>query len=163
MVDEFGVPVPREFEGVHAQPERKANRELFTLELEFVQALGNPFYLYNLAVEGYMDDPAFINYLKYLRYWQEKEYARFIVYPQALHHLELLQHASFREAVKHPETQTHLQHHQFEHWRTWRAKGRQPILQNEGSGEIAPPQDALNRPTSGVPGSANAQNAQTGQ
>ncbi|KAG8893680.1 suppressor of hpr1 [Tulasnella sp. 403] len=78
-MDEFGIPLPREFEGIHAEPARRANRELFTLELEFVQALGNPFYLYNLAVEGYMDDPQFINYLRYLQYWKEKEYARFVV------------------------------------------------------------------------------------
>lgn len=77
--DDHGIPVPLPFEGIHAEPERVANRELFELELEFVQALGNPFYLYNLAVEGYMDDPAFVNYLKYLQYWQDKEYARFIL------------------------------------------------------------------------------------
>ncbi|KAG8936836.1 suppressor of hpr1 [Tulasnella sp. 418] len=107
---------------------RNRNRELFELELEFVQALGNPFYLYNLAVEGYMDDPAFVNYLKYLTYWQDKEYARFIMYPHALHHLDLLQNARFREALKKPETQSFLQHHQFEHWRTWRVRARPPTL-----------------------------------
>ncbi|KAG8930383.1 suppressor of hpr1 [Tulasnella sp. 417] len=78
-LDEFGQPIKNNFEGIHASEERTANRELFSLELEFVQALASPFYLYNLAVEGYLDDPVFLNYLKYLGYWKEKEYARFII------------------------------------------------------------------------------------
>ncbi|KAG8988515.1 hypothetical protein FRB90_002700, partial [Tulasnella sp. 427] len=57
-LDPFGNPIQRPFEGIHASEERTANRELFSLELEFVQALANPFYLYNLAVEGFLDDPA---------------------------------------------------------------------------------------------------------
>ncbi|KAG9047329.1 suppressor of hpr1 [Tulasnella sp. UAMH 9824] len=136
-LDEFGQPIKGNFEGVHASEERTANRELFSLELEFVQALASPFYLYNLAVEGYLDDPVFLNYLKYLGYWKEKEYARFIMYPQALHHLDLLQHQNFRNAVKRQETQTFLNHYQFEHWRTWRVKSRPPILDGADSAGLA--------------------------
>lgn len=64
----------------NSTPSRTANRARFELELEFVQALANPFYLENLASEGLLNDPAFINYLKYLQYWKGREYARFIVY-----------------------------------------------------------------------------------
>ena len=57
---------------------RAANREKFELELEFVQSLANPYYLHSLAQQNILDQPAFINYLAYLLYWKEKDYARFI-------------------------------------------------------------------------------------
>ncbi len=59
--------------------ERAKNRNRFELELEFVQALANPFYLHSLAQQGILYQPAFITYLKYLQYWKEKDYARFIL------------------------------------------------------------------------------------
>lgn len=58
--------------------ERAANRARFELELEFVQALANPHYLHLLAQQNVLSQPAFVNYLKYLLYWKEKDYARFI-------------------------------------------------------------------------------------
>lgn len=54
------------------------NRARFELELEFVQALANPFYLHSLAQQNILEQPAFINFLEYLLYWKEKDYARFI-------------------------------------------------------------------------------------
>ena len=57
---------------------RTANRARFELELEFVQALANPFYLHSLAQQNILEQPAFVNFLKYLLYWKEKDYARFI-------------------------------------------------------------------------------------
>jgi mediator of RNA polymerase II transcription subunit 31 len=62
-----------------AEDERIKNRKRFELELEFVQALANPFYLHSLAQQGILYQPTFINYLKYLQYWKEKDYARFIL------------------------------------------------------------------------------------
>lgn len=59
-------------------PVRAANRAKFELELEFVQALANPFYLHSLAQQNILSQPTFINYLKYLQYWKEPEYAKFI-------------------------------------------------------------------------------------
>ena len=58
---------------------RAANRARFELELEFVQSLANPFYLHSLAQQGILNQPAFINFLKYLQYWKDKDYARFIL------------------------------------------------------------------------------------
>lgn len=58
---------------------RTANRARFELELEFVQSLANPFYLHSLAQQGILNQPAFINFLQYLLYWKEKDYARFIL------------------------------------------------------------------------------------
>lgn len=127
----------------HEQPQavldaRGANRARFELELEFVQALANPFYLNTLAQQNILSQPAFINYLHYLQYWKEKEYARFILYfhhlsvgfilwfhfflrryPHALHHLDLLQHASFRKEIGTEAWRQRLHDMQFEHWRTW--------------------------------------------
>ncbi|KAF9528515.1 SOH1 family protein, partial [Crepidotus variabilis] len=98
-----------------------ANRARFELELEFVQALANPFYLHSLAQQNILEQPAFVNFLEYLLYWKEKEYARFIHYPHALHHLELLQHAQFRSQMKKDESLREFLHQkQFDHWRTWR-------------------------------------------
>ncbi|CAE6529345.1 unnamed protein product [Rhizoctonia solani] len=105
----------------NSTPMRTANRARFELELEFVQALANPFYLENLASEGLLEDQAFINYIQYLQYWRKSEYARFIVYPHCLHFLELLQHEQFRNELKNPVTRMRLEHYQFEHWRTWRS------------------------------------------
>jgi mediator of RNA polymerase II transcription subunit 31 len=59
--------------------DRSSNRARFELELEFVQALANPFYLQNLAQQEILYKEEFINYLEYLLYWREKEYVRFIM------------------------------------------------------------------------------------
>jgi len=98
---------------------RSQNRARFELELEFVQSLANPFYLHSLAQQGILDQPHFIRYLEYLTYWGDREYARFIHYPHALHHLELLQHPQFRTEMK-KDGWLDLNQKQFDHWRTWR-------------------------------------------
>lgn len=83
-------------------PETEEQTRLrFQVELEFVQCLANPNYLnckllfkkYTLiniveinstvlfsvlAQRGYFKDQAFVNYLKYLLYWKEPDYAKFI-------------------------------------------------------------------------------------
>ena len=63
-----------------AEDPKAANRARFELELEFVQALANPYYLHSLAQQNILSQPAFVNFLKYLLYWKEKDYARFIQY-----------------------------------------------------------------------------------
>ncbi|KAK1225289.1 suppressor of hpr1 [Marasmius sp. AFHP31] len=115
MVDTNSPPSPQGLDP------KATNRARFELELEFVQALANPFYLHSLAQQNFLEQPAFINYLKYLLYWKEKDYARFIHYPHALHHLELLQHPEFRAIMKKDESfREYLHQKQFDHWRTWR-------------------------------------------
>lgn len=63
---------------------KAANRARFELELEFIQALANPFYLHSLAQQNILEQPAFVNFLRYLLYFKEKEYARFIQYAHML-------------------------------------------------------------------------------
>lgn len=112
--------------------QKAANRARFELELEFVQSLANPFYLQSLAQQNIFEQPAFINFLEYLMYWKEKDYARFIHYPHALHHLELLQHAQFRSEMKKDDYFREFLHQkQFDHWRTWRDPARAPAASSE--------------------------------
>ena len=116
---------------------REANRARFELELEFVQALANPYYLHSLAQQGILNKPAFVNYLEYLQYWKQKDYARFLLYadssvpgralcdsiryPHALHHLDLLQVEQFRKDIGKDGWRDYLNQKQFDHWRTWSA------------------------------------------
>ena len=83
-----------------ASTEEELPSNRFELELEFVQALASPNYLHFLATstaEGasssttVLQDPAFIDFLKYLRRtWTQPAYARFLTYPHCLYFLELL-------------------------------------------------------------------------
>jgi mediator of RNA polymerase II transcription subunit 31 len=96
----------------------------FTLELEFVSSLANPYYLSHLAVtypnllgiskSGDDDtgteasDPeaqAFAAYLAYLySYWKTPEYAQFLTHPGAtLRALRLLQEEAFRRDIIRPQ------------------------------------------------------------
>ncbi|KAL8806179.1 MAG: hypothetical protein Q9223_004913 [Gallowayella weberi] len=76
----------------------------FELELEFVQALANPFYLNHLASQKLLQDSAFIEYLKYLQYFTQPEYTRYLSYPgPTLKALELLQQEKFRQEILSPE------------------------------------------------------------
>lgn len=52
-----------------------------------------------LAQRGFFKDTAFINYLKYLQYWKEPEYARYLKYPMCLYFLDLLQYEHFRREI----------------------------------------------------------------
>ncbi|KAK7756582.1 Mediator of RNA polymerase II transcription subunit 31 [Diatrype stigma] len=76
----------------------------FELELEFVQALANPYYLNYLASQKYLSEPAFVAYLAYLQYWKRPPYLKYLIYPgPTLKHLELLQQPRFRTEIISPE------------------------------------------------------------
>ncbi|KAJ3045113.1 Mediator of RNA polymerase II transcription subunit 31 [Rhizophlyctis rosea] len=75
-----------------------------------------------LAQQRYFEQPGFINYLKYLKYWQDPKYAKYICYPYSLEILDLLQHQSFRDACLRPETQEFIHSREYNHWRFFRAK-----------------------------------------
>lgn len=120
-------------------------RQRFLLELEFVQLLANPNYIHYLAQNGVLEEPAFVNYLKYLRYWTRLEYVRFIMYPHALFFLELLQSAPFRAAMAHPANKELAHQQQYFFWRHYRNNRLQQLLsqgkaaaQEEGA-DVAPP------------------------
>lgn len=102
-------------------PERSANQQRFSRDLEFLSALCNPFYLHQLSQQGYLDDPDFLRYLAYLDYFRAPQYVQYLTYPQALHFLDLLKHAEFRSAVGDTAWPHDTAAKQIAHWATWRA------------------------------------------
>jgi mediator of RNA polymerase II transcription subunit 31 len=111
-------------------PPPKPPSPRFTLELEFVLSLSNPYYLSHLALtyphllnppqdlnqsssshsspsasEPESDASKFASYLSYLySYWRQPEYARFLTHPGAtLQNLELLQQEQFRKDIIRPD------------------------------------------------------------
>ncbi|KAL0937311.1 mediator of rna polymerase ii transcription subunit 31 [Colletotrichum truncatum] len=76
----------------------------FEIELEFVQALANPFYLNHLATQKLLNRPEFVAYLAYLQYWTRPPYLKYLMYPgPTLKHLELLQQEQFRQDIISPD------------------------------------------------------------
>ncbi|KAJ5481221.1 hypothetical protein N7475_000033 [Penicillium sp. IBT 31633x] len=94
----------------------------FTLELEFVSSLANPYYLSHLAVTypnllgisradddddsaASPDAQAFAAYLAYLySYWKTPEYSQFLTHPgPTLRALRLLQEDTFRRDIILPQ------------------------------------------------------------
>lgn len=112
------------------QPPPTLTNPRFTLELEFVSSLANPYYLSHLAVnypnllgisrtseESDLNndtvDPeaqAFAAYLAYLySYWKTPEYAQFLTHPGAtLRSLRLLQEDAFRRDIIRPQVIEYL-------------------------------------------------------
>lgn len=86
------------------------------VELEFVQSLANLPYVNYLAQNGYLADPAFQNYLRYLTYWQRPEYAKYLVYPNCLHILTLLQNDEFAKNIVNPEFMNTLMNDMVSRW-----------------------------------------------
>jgi len=76
----------------------------FELELELVQALGNPQYLNHLAARKFLQNPEFVAYLDYLQYWSRPPYVKYLTYPgPTLKALQLLQHEQFRRDIISPD------------------------------------------------------------
>mmetsp|Transcript_36634 Transcript_36634/g.59219 ORF Transcript_36634/g.59219 Transcript_36634/m.59219 type:complete len:137 (+) Transcript_36634:11-421(+) len=88
----------------------------FQMELEFVQMLANPAYLNYLAQNRYLEDQAFLNYLRYLHYWKRPEYAKYLVYPEGLFFLDMLEDETFRKEIKNTQCMEFIHQQQFYHW-----------------------------------------------
>ncbi|KAL8981829.1 MAG: hypothetical protein Q9177_005455 [Variospora cf. flavescens] len=81
----------------------------FELELEFVQCLANPYYLNHLASQKVMQDPTFIEYIRYLQYFTQPTYTRYLSYPgPSLKALQLLQQEKFRQDIMSPDIVSRL-------------------------------------------------------
>jgi|EP00979_Chaetoceros_neogracilis_P003391 mediator of RNA polymerase II transcription subunit 31 len=92
-----------------------ANR--FELELEFLQSLASPAYLHHLATQGYFQDKSFLLFLKYLRYWKQPEYAKYITYPHCFYFLDLLcENETFRKEMVHIPFRDFVHQQQFYNW-----------------------------------------------
>lgn len=118
---------PQPPEQPQQQPPPTLTNPRFTLELEFVSSLANPYYLSHLAVtypnlldisrssddtanedtdtSADPDAQAFAAYLAYLySYWKTPDYAQFLTHPgPTLRALRLLQEETFRRDVIRPQ------------------------------------------------------------
>jgi len=92
-----------------------ANR--FELELEFVQCLASPAYLHHLATTGILSEQTFIQFLEYLHYWKQPEYARLIQYPHCLFFLDqLINNPVFRRELANVSFRNFIHEQQFYSW-----------------------------------------------
>ena len=71
----------------------------------------------DLAQNRFLEKQELIKYLDYLQYWRELPYCTYIVFPQCLRMLELLQEPSFRLALKRLDFKDHIFSQQHWHWR----------------------------------------------
>nr|CAG4650645.1 EOG090X0JFZ [Sida crystallina] len=97
----------------------------FQVELEFVQCLANPNYLHFLAQRGYFKDAAFINYLKYLLYWKEPQYAKYL---KQVHSITV--NISQLKEMVNGQCAKFIDDQQILHWQHYTRK-RVKLLQNQ--------------------------------
>lgn len=89
----------------------------FELELEFLQCLSSPAYLHHLATTGSLNDPQFLDFLRYLQYWKKPEYVRYIIYPNSLYFLDLLiSNERFRTELVNVPFRNFIHEQQFYSW-----------------------------------------------
>ena len=69
-----------------------------------------------------LEDPAFVKYLEYLRYWEQPQYAKFVHYPHAFYFLEQLRRPEFRKAMQNPRLAEAAHGHQFWNWQKSRTE-----------------------------------------
>lgn len=62
----------------------------FEMELEFIQSLCNPGYLMFLYKNRYFEDPIFVDFLIYLRYFKRQPFRNYLTYPICLSILDSL-------------------------------------------------------------------------
>ncbi|OXC81303.1 hypothetical protein J005_06594 [Cryptococcus neoformans] len=124
-------PLPDGSEAPARSSERHANLVRFQSELEFIQCLAHPQYLHELHIQGYLEKPPFLNYLKYLEYWREPQYVRFIIYPTCLVYLTLLQTELFRSRLGDMGFITELMRVGARHHGTWRVEKPTEDTQSE--------------------------------
>eukprot|EP00741_Cyanophora_paradoxa_P003249 tig00000691_g3157.t1 len=132
----------------------------FQMDLEFLQCLASPVYLHHLAINRYLDDEAFLEYLKYLSYFRRPEYARYVVYPHALHFLELLGEERFRKELKRPDCQDFIHRQQFFHWARYRENRIKEALEARPKEEPKPDPASPPPPSPPMPVAAPAPVAQ---
>lgn len=63
-----------------------------------------------------------MNYLKYLLYWKEPRYVKYLRYPQCLHMLELLQYESFRNELVNTPCAKYIEDQMLLHWQYYTRK-----------------------------------------
>jgi mediator of RNA polymerase II transcription subunit 31 len=105
----------------------------FQTELEFVQLLANPSYLNYLAQYKYFEEDGFIEYIKYLQYWKQPQYSKFLAYPHCLFFLDRLQDEQFRDECRKTTQMNHMFTQQHAHWRFYRQNREQEATNTTSS------------------------------
>jgi mediator of RNA polymerase II transcription subunit 31 len=94
-----------------------SDRERLQCDLEFIQNLCNASYLQFLAQNKYFDQSEFMNYLRYLQYWNEPEFKQLLMFPQCLEILDnLLSNESFRKELLLPQYVAYFHQQQGSFW-----------------------------------------------
>lgn len=115
-IDEMHAP-PIPLTGTPTSKLPPSDNDRLIIELEFVQGLLNIKYLNYLAVNGYLDQTEFINFLQYLQYWKDPRYCRHMLFPQSLAILDaLISDANFRQELKFPSFLDFCHQLQGNHW-----------------------------------------------
>lgn len=90
---------------------------IFEKELEFVQLLCNPEYIRWLYNNNYFTNQSFLDYLKYLLYFKDYKYGRFLVYPQSVAILEILTKENILKELSDDSFYTNLSNDQYYMWK----------------------------------------------
>ena len=89
-----------------------------------------------------LEDPAFVKYLEYLRYWEQPQYAKFVHYPHAFYFLEQLRRPEFRKAMQNPRLAEAAYGHQFWHWQKSRTEQVEAAAAAAAAGGTPAPSEA---------------------
>ena len=93
-------------------------------ELDFVQSLANAEFVHQLAVDGCLEKPEFIEFLQHLSYWKKPDCIKLLQYPQCLTILQiLLEDVDFRKSIA---TQEGLNALKFQQGTSWIYTDRKP-------------------------------------
>lgn len=111
----------------------------FTLQLELINSLSSPSYLFHLTLApspqqaAPLSQATFIRYLAHLHsIWSRPEYARYVQYPNGLFFCRLLvESAEFRQVVGSQEWENETSEKLVQHWASWRRE--QPVVKSAGT------------------------------
>ncbi|PWN30518.1 hypothetical protein BDZ90DRAFT_257598 [Jaminaea rosea] len=126
------APAPAPSPPTHEQYRQLYTSRQFTLQLELVNSLASPAYLYHLTLTppgpgqvAPLSQPTFVRYLAHIHsIWSKPEYAKFVQYPNGLYFCRLLvESPEFRQAVGSQEWENETSERLIEHWASWRREG----------------------------------------
>lgn len=102
-----------------------------------------------LAQRGFFKDGTFVNYLKYLLYWKEPEYAKFLKYPMCLYFLDLLQYEHFRRELVNAQCAKFIDDQQILLWQHYTRRRSRLLTTPVANGSAEPNNSTPNNPANG--------------
>lgn len=102
-----------------------------------------------LAQRGFFKDSTFINYLKYLLYWKEPDYAKFLKYPMCLYFLDLLQYEHFRRELVNAQCAKFIDDQQILLWQHYTRRRSRLLTTPVSNGSVEQNNSAPNNPSNG--------------